>query len=340
MAYTTVDRLRAAGITPTQASDARLRELIAVATATVDGFTGRHFEPRPKTVRIDGTGKDVLLLNEAIVEITGVAIRYWNLDAPPDPISVEDVVVYNRHLVEGLLDPDDRENPRIATGTFDQPDDMFFTDWSRGRKNIEITGWFGYTDPVPARLTSVLEPFALSAGDTLEIEVDGAEAELLELQAGDIAVPGEATAVEVARALARDAVAFEVSAEDGRVVFASRRLGLASALDVVGGTAAAVLAFPVGPGAQPRGVTPALIVRATELLVVRDLPPLPELDDRDRRRRLGRVTNMRTRTQSFTFAGGATGSGNQHQQIGHFTGDPEIDNILALYARPLRGGFV
>jgi hypothetical protein len=72
------------------------------------------------------------------------------------------------------------------------------------------------------------------------------------------------------------------------------------------------------------GRTPAEIRRACMLLVQRWLAPLAE-DDGEARNRW-RVLEERTRDQSYTL--------DRVTQTGAFTGDPDIDGILARYRRP------
>jgi hypothetical protein len=58
--YATVAELRAEGVVPTTASDARVDALLAEAGAFVDSVTGWFFEPRSLTVRMDGRGHPTL----------------------------------------------------------------------------------------------------------------------------------------------------------------------------------------------------------------------------------------------------------------------------------------
>lgn len=80
----------------------------------------------------------------------------------------------------------------------------------------------------------------------------------------------------------------------------------------------------------PTGKTPDLINRACMLLVVRDLGKLADVDTRDEQRNRQRVTSLRTRDQSITWAGPVSGT----RGVGAWSGDPEIDNIIASYCRP------
>jgi hypothetical protein len=156
--YALVSDLRAEGVATTEATDARLARLIRLATQYVDRITGRFFEPRPMTLALDGSGGHVLLLGHPIIAIRDVTL----LVAMPAEIGELPVVpsffkVYNRHLTQGLLDPDDRENPRLE---FFYDSDLLGVQatpaaslglgslvWFRGVQNVVVNGLFGYTDP-------------------------------------------------------------------------------------------------------------------------------------------------------------------------------------------------
>src|SRR5690606_19564178 len=75
----------------------------------------------------------------------------------------------------------------------------------------------------------------------------------------------------------------------------------------------------------PQGRTPAEIRRACMLLVLRWLSPLGT-DDAEARNRW-RIIEERTRDQSYKLDRGSGGGST-------FTGDPDIDGIVARYRRP------
>lgn len=79
------------------------------------------------------------------------------------------------------------------------------------------------------------------------------------------------------------------------------------------------------------GRTPREIRRVCMLLVLRWLPALHGGDAEDARHGW-RVTSMRTRDQSVTFA--------RPGPAGPWTGDPEIDRVLRRYRRPMGLGAV
>jgi hypothetical protein len=155
--YCTVQELRDEGVTTNQADDARLEKLITRWTAYIESVCGRYFDPRTKTLFIDGRGRRILHVEEPIIEITEVAI-VDSADPPNesiiDPTSYR---VYNRHM-SGLMTPDDRDDPRIemihgGSDVYGVPEAFFsgveFTDlsWPIGTQNVRVKGTFGYTDP-------------------------------------------------------------------------------------------------------------------------------------------------------------------------------------------------
>jgi hypothetical protein len=144
--YTTVAEMRAEGVPETgigAVSDARLVTLIDRASRQVDKFTNRFFNPRTLSFTLDGRGTPSIHLDQPIISVTRVEIEESGID-------VGSIVVYNRHITEALLEPDDRENPRIEIV---QPldDELLFKiglkNFPRGQQNIRIDGIFGYTDP-------------------------------------------------------------------------------------------------------------------------------------------------------------------------------------------------
>ncbi len=154
--YTTVDRMRDEGIATKDVKNSKLVDLIVLASQYVEMYTGNVFEPVGKIVSMDGRSAVALLLNEPIVAVADVIIDtspFFPSDLQIDPSLFR---IYNRHLSQGLLNPDDRDSPKIeffhtsrdiegsgglASFSFDR---LHFPD---GQQNIHVTGVFGYTDP-------------------------------------------------------------------------------------------------------------------------------------------------------------------------------------------------
>ena len=125
--YCMLQDLRDEGFPSEAVSDARLTRIIALASRTIERITGRFFEPRRQRIELDGRGSNDLLLDEPIIAIEKIEL------GSSGPVS--GATVYNRHITQGLMLPDDRQNPRIRLG------------FPCGARNVRVTGLFGYTEP-------------------------------------------------------------------------------------------------------------------------------------------------------------------------------------------------
>ena len=156
LGYALVSDLREEGVTVADAHDARLERLIALASRYAERVTGRFFEPRTQTLTVDGSGGRALPLGQPIIGIEAVAIDtgpFTSGDLPIDPSLIR---VYNRHLTQGLLLPDDRDNPKLEfihgsdlLGVQFEPAQISLSSfvWPRGAQNVTVRGVFGYTEP-------------------------------------------------------------------------------------------------------------------------------------------------------------------------------------------------
>lgn len=148
--YTTVAAMRAAGVKSSTIKAGDLRDVIVLASSYVEHFTGRFFVPQAKRVLFDGTGRRSLLVNEPIVALSKVAILLASFEPSDSTLDPTVIRIYNRHLTQGLLDPDDRDNPKIEFFFHDDsPGAVSFLHdfvWTRGRQNIELEGAWGYTE--------------------------------------------------------------------------------------------------------------------------------------------------------------------------------------------------
>ncbi len=100
-------------------------------------------------------------------------------------------------------------------------------------------------------------------------------------------------------------------------------------------------AFPVGqgnvevaglfgytePDGTPHGRTPLAIKRATMILALRSIPGVADVDAREDNRRRARLIEERTRDQAYRLAPPPVAIA--------LTGEPEVDDILVRYRRPL-----
>jgi hypothetical protein len=152
--YATVQQLRDEGVTTAQATDDQLLARISRCSQLIDRWTGRSFEPKEKTLLIDGSGGSILQIGPAIISISEVRVLGQSslyIMSSDEPIDLDQIRVYNRHLTEELTDPDDRNNPKIQWLAFEgsrrMPEVAPIAYFPRGVQNIQVTGVFGYTDP-------------------------------------------------------------------------------------------------------------------------------------------------------------------------------------------------
>jgi len=156
--YALVSDLRAEGVTAADATDARLARLILLASQYIDRVTGRFFEPRSMMLTVDGSGGRTQLLGHPIIAIGAVRMFAGPFTELADlPVIPSSFRIYNRHLTQQLLDPDDREDPRLE---FFHESDLLGVHatsgaqlglgslvWLPGVQNVSIEGLFGFTDP-------------------------------------------------------------------------------------------------------------------------------------------------------------------------------------------------
>jgi hypothetical protein len=172
--YASLEDLRNEGL-PTSVPDARAILGLARATAMIDGATRQWFEPRTRTFKLDANRGRDLFLDVPIIAPTSVAIF-------DDAVEIEDLVVYNRHLTQGLTAPDDRANPRIAWrqsnfyNTEESRRIRAYDDgsrrWYEDRQVVTVAGIFGYTDlgqGVPPGETVAGSQVPTSYGETPEL---------------------------------------------------------------------------------------------------------------------------------------------------------------------------
>jgi len=151
--YVSVAEMRDEGV-PATVSDEYLQKRIVLASRFVEAATKRFFLPRPLTIKVDGKGGTKILLSDPIISISEVLFDTTPWAPSATLVDMDLVRVYNRHLTQGLLSPDDRNNPKIELF---HPAEMLqhygtARTWSRlvfppGQQNVTITGVFGYTDP-------------------------------------------------------------------------------------------------------------------------------------------------------------------------------------------------
>lgn len=132
---------------PPQALHTHIRRV----SLELENLLERFFEPRYLDLRVDGDGRPVLFLNEAIVAIEGASLISVQSDGS-ETFSAYDTSgfrVYNRHE-DGLLSPDDRGNPKLEVGRDDISGyQVRGWRWPQGDRNLSVKGVFGFLDPDP-----------------------------------------------------------------------------------------------------------------------------------------------------------------------------------------------
>lgn len=325
MAYITIDDVRDEGFAACDFQDRRVTKAIAQAQAFIERITGQWFEARELTIQTDGWANFEHLLDVPIISV--FEMRFRNNDgSAPHIVDPAEYAVYNRHVSQGLLNPDDRQNPLIAFKRFGDDSvhrhdvtrvSRAFPEFSRfferNKQNVQVQGVFGFTDPDYTAGRTV----ASDAGDSITapntiVMTNGAFTNLdigsTPTVAGSVSNDGavtirrvlNATTIEVAETLVTEGSGFTLT----------------------------VPTFPQG------GVTPVEIKRATTLLAAKRLGKIAFEDPVEDAISGGRVRRMKVRDQEIQFSADSRVANGEAV----WSGDPEIDSILATYMRPPRIG--
>lgn len=145
MSYATLAEARDAGITTdaygsTLAADARVQRLLDEASEYVDRATGWWFEPRAKTLRLDGDGTQYLWLPAPIVSLTSVTVGDTTVEVPAGVVQYGLVADQDKDMRAARLELAGGQS--IYSLARPQPP---LPVWPLGRKNVEVVGSFGYT---------------------------------------------------------------------------------------------------------------------------------------------------------------------------------------------------
>lgn len=152
--YITVQDLRVAGWSVlTDPTNESLRRAITYAESFIERVTGNVFFPYQREYRFDAVESQELLLSIPIVQIDDITLlgdvgaSYTELIE----FSVENARVYNRHITQGLTNPDDRDSPKIT---------LIYGGWLWGTEplSVQLNGWWGYTDPEPGETPAETAP--------------------------------------------------------------------------------------------------------------------------------------------------------------------------------------
>jgi len=319
MGYTTTSNVRERIGNCAGWTDPILQPLIDRASNFIDFVTGQFFEPREMVITLDGTDSQTLLVPLPIIDITKIELIDW----PGNPSGIGDVgldivAVYNRHLSEQLTHPDDRKNPKIAfLGSIVSPDIETIETWPVGKRNVRLTGRFGFTNPDFDAGRSV----ATNALDTITAPNE------IHMELGSFTDEDIGKTITISGSASNDG-SYVIDTVVGAKDITIEEQTLTTEGD---GFVAALSAFPQW------GVTPPMIKEVCELLIIRDLPPVPgggisgpqdgEWYDRMMRSQ-GRVTQEKVRDQSISYQGAGSTGGNIS---GVITGDPIIDMYLLAF---------
>lgn len=156
--YCTVQDMRDEGYSSTAYPDARVARATRLATEYIDRMCGQWFAPRYFTEEtpflVDGNNQVVLWLPVPVIDVEKITITSGIDGTTLYEIDLESVMVYNRHLrgqVAGI--DDDRENPRLEMRRATRREMRLYDDiqgrWPNGSANIQLVGYFGYTDYDP-----------------------------------------------------------------------------------------------------------------------------------------------------------------------------------------------
>jgi len=156
--YALVSEMRDEGINK-NISDARIQVAIVIASRFVEQVTNRFFDARFQTLYVNGTGSNSVLLGDPVIAVESIRIETEPSLQPDLDVDATLYRVFNRHLGQGMLNPDDRESPKIE---FVHSDDLLGVGSARfvplsgvsirsltfpvGVQNTKIVGVFGYTE--------------------------------------------------------------------------------------------------------------------------------------------------------------------------------------------------
>lgn len=139
--YAQVSDLVAEGV-PIGDEDGEVSVTIAVsrleeASKYVERFCHRKFYPHFEEVSLDSRKRSQLILDESLIAVSDLSY-----EADSELVSMGEYVyrVYNRHIRQGLLNPDDRNAPRIEL-----KESCRFV--RNTPQQIFLDAVFGYTDP-------------------------------------------------------------------------------------------------------------------------------------------------------------------------------------------------
>jgi hypothetical protein len=125
----------------------QLHETLMETGQLVQDLTGRFFGPKFMQQRHNATSAGALPIDDPIIGIRRIVILGAEMSDELTDVDLSFMRIYNRHL-EGLISPDDRDNPRIEFSSDLIPGKLLLQGmFYEGRLNTLIDGVFGYTEP-------------------------------------------------------------------------------------------------------------------------------------------------------------------------------------------------
>jgi hypothetical protein len=331
MAYCTIDDLRDEGFPACDFSDRRVQRAIDLACDIIDRATGRFFVPRDLVIDVNWRGQPELLLEQPIIRVDKIVWVNTDGSESTPPLDLRDRIIFNRHVSQGLTEPDDREDPKVSW-QFISPGSLVprprplrprlvQSILTRRAQNVRITGKFGYTDPDFGAGRSIASAAgdAITAPDTIKMDNGAFTSEDV---GRTITIAGSGAGNNATRTIA--AVPSSDTVQTVEQDLTSEGTGFT----------ATVSAFP------QFGKTPRLIEDICLKIAARHLNPLAGGDPVENAMNSGRILKMTVRDQSISFLPDPRAAGGDTALSGDaaITGDPEIDLVLAQFRRPPRLG--
>lgn len=150
--YCSIQDMRDEGYNDPPYSDARILAKIKRASRWIERVTGRWFEPRAREFTLRARGGQKLFCPAPIIRLDSATIVYnRGEEFDETDLSLDELLVYNRHLTMGIENPDDRDVPIVSFPR----DSRLWSGHSVGAsvphfpnafQAVKIAGLFGYTD--------------------------------------------------------------------------------------------------------------------------------------------------------------------------------------------------
>lgn len=144
--YCSIQDMRDEGYGDVAYPDARVQSAIDRAVAVIDRVCGQRFDAYFARVKLNVKKN----YDEHHIDVPIAAL--WKITDGGSEIDLSDILVYNRHLTEGLTNPDDRSSPMIAWGSgrsIAGIESIAGGRFLRGRKELSLWGVWGFTEIGP-----------------------------------------------------------------------------------------------------------------------------------------------------------------------------------------------